>query len=244
MNRKKLKSLIWVVAIIVVVSMLLLERRDALKGPVDLVIVQPTVDLPAVLMGVEKLELIAATISRSQDLGKGKLGSLRITAPQDGNLRLEEITLEIQGLSPGDVEEIWLRLNSVRIYAVTDFPDTGMVRIRDFPPIYPKGSLLPAALGGFNSVETLEAQGERQLVIRQEADLPQIIPGGQEVNVGLYAKWKEGIAPRSRSKGVRMCVRQVRGSLIRIIGEDTFSEEEVETRFAAPLCWPTFGIAK
>lgn len=204
---------------------------------------EPVSDV-TLIRGVVLDDIDSTLLDRDFNFGKGRLGAFVFNAPHDGNFRIEEMVVAIEGAREGDVDEVWLSINGVSVFSTASFNDeTGVATFTQFPPIFNPGTSTDEVRLGVDT-KILEEGAQRQLVITADDPLPQIVVSSDDIRMVLYGHWGSSIAPRDIEGGLRLCLLSLKGSIIRLVGEDTFEEEATETKFAAPQCWNTFGIDK
>lgn len=197
----------------------------------------------ALIRGVVLDDIESTVLDPGFNFGKGRLGAFTFNAPHEGNFRIEELSVAVEGARAGDIDALWLSINGVNLFSTADLNETeGKAVFSQFPPVSNPGTR-PEEVNVAMETETLESPQQTQRVIVGTEPLPQVIASGDAVRIVLYGHWGEDIAARQASEGIRFCLLGIKGSIITRIGDDAFEETPAETKFAAPECWAYFGIS-
>ena len=232
-------SIIAVATGLILLGLFLFNKFDTqkVKSPSGSSVEEETV----ILQGIEPLEIIPVEYERTLDFGKGKFILFWLHVAQGEDFLIEPVVIEKEGASDMEMPEAWLRLNSVRIYTTARFENSRATFVA-FPPIIEPETwnLEPETV--FEQVqnmgipyEILEDVSEKQVVLKPLPPLPQTLPAGSSVSFGIYGKWANDIASRSKENGTRFCLKEVSGTLLP-------SGKKTKTQFAQPLCGPFLGI--
>lgn len=233
---KKSKFLISILVLFASAGLLLfmLQKEPAEKNNGS-ILRDPKLEDNIILQGVRSLEVLPVSYPSDLDFGKGKLALFELAVPSGlGPFRIDTIKARLDGTTGHEVPQLWLRFNSVRVYTKTLVAGGGAT-FTAFPPLLGTGSVTPDSLPDIPSLR-LENTQETQLLIESNEPLPQELPAGAVVSIGIYGKWFPDIIPREPENGFRLCLEHISG---------TFREsgQRGVTSLAAPLCWNSMGIA-
>lgn len=202
----------------------------------------PPAQQPEILQGVQPLEIVPVEYPRDLDFGKGKFALFDFSVPADSDLRLEKLVVSVDGATDAEMPQAWLRLNGVRIYTTAAFHN-GEAVFTSFPPSEPGNIDIDSIPLGNITHERLQNAQESQILLKPLQPLPQLLPAGFTVSVGMYGKWSDGIASRPAASGIRFCLKKISGTMVHS-GSSTklIAGKLAETSFAQPICWPRLGI--